>query len=745
MGTKIVKAAKDLYQKIKKDPQEYQATINFIELLKTAVTITEEAENEAEEAAKAASGAAASGAASGAAASGAASGAPAPQPTSQPTSQPPAPQPTSQPTSQLPAQPPAPTPAATPAAASGAAASGAAASEAAASAASAVTAAPAASGAAAEKLAEAAKTGIEAGAPAAPAAAEKLAEAEAAKTEAEADVAPASPAAPAEAQNEHITELVQTNLIGVFSYLQTQAGTVPALQALLNIITIIKNSTEKKKIDDLIYKFINIAPEYIEQIYRCFATYDRFLFYEKYYVNTYFKPIRTTIFNRLKKFFLKREFNFNKNTFEEFFSDNNLLKDEYVNDDNEKTTIFKLMTERKNEILIRLSKNKLDSHISENDNHIKIFVINLNENKNNLSYTDVTHTKFIYDSSKSPLWNTRHLQQSINTTPTPKDSFTDILINELKKKPEIKKINDETSTKFALTNIIEHIVSSTLSSYKLLLCEKYLNLITDSKYEDLIKSKLSNHIDLKSNSENDEKYKKILEGESTKIQYNTNEINYNYINFLNDNPVLKQNNMIVRLFYSDTYKSYNDIIVKIINGNPVIYLLQDLYPLIDIISEYDNFHNKLRFLIDGEDITKENIYDILAKNITDNSNINSINNINNKKFEHIETSIDMGQKDRVDKQNYIAYIIIYDPIHYSILYFYYDSSNEFRKVHNEILKTSNLHYKFSQILSEFFSNNFSNKNEIIGYFNFAKKHKLYDTDVKFKWNVDVIMEAIKNN
>ena len=54
----LLTGAKDLYQKIKKDPQEYQATINFIKLLKNAVTITEEAENEAEEAAKAASGAA---------------------------------------------------------------------------------------------------------------------------------------------------------------------------------------------------------------------------------------------------------------------------------------------------------------------------------------------------------------------------------------------------------------------------------------------------------------------------------------------------------------------------------------------------------------------------------------------------------------------------------------------------------------------------------------------------------------
>lgn len=402
------------------------------------------------------------------------------------------------------------------------------------------------------------------------------------------------------------------------------------------------------------------------------------------------------------------------------------------------------MTERKNEILIRLSKNNLDSHISVNDNDIKIFVINLNENKNNLSYTDVTHKKFIYDSSKSPLWHTRHLQQSINTTPTPKDSFTDILINELKKKPEIKKINDETSTKFALTNIIEHIVSiNTLSSNTLLLCEKYLNLITDSKYEDLIKSKLSNHIDLKSNSENDEKYKKRLEGESTKIQYNTDEINYNYINFLNDNPVLKQNNMIVRLFYSDTYKFYNDIIVKIINRNPVIYLLQDLYQSIDIKHNYNESFNTLEFLIDGKAITNENIYDILAKNITDNSNINKTNNINNKKFEHIATSYDMG-REREDKQNYIAYRIIYNPIDYSIHYFSYPS-NEFMKVHNEILKESNLYSKFNGILSEFFSKNFSNKKEIIEYFNVAKKHKFYGTNVKFKWNVDVIMEAIQNN
>jgi hypothetical protein len=354
------------------------------------------------------------------------------------------------------------------------------------------------------------------------------------------------------------------------------------------------------------------------------------------------------------------------------------------------------------------------------------------------------------------LWSTRHFKQSIDPTPTPKDSFTDILINELKKKPEIKKINElkkkpeikkindeETSTKFALESIIEHIVSSTLSSYKLLLCEKYLNLITDSKYEDLIKSKLSNHIDLKSNSENDEKYKRILKGESTEIKYNTDEINYNYINFLNDNPVLKQNNMIVRLFHSESYKFYNDIIVKIINGNPVIYLLQDLYQSIDIKHNYNESFNTLEFLIDGKAITNENIYDILAKNITDNSNINKTNNINNKKFEHIATSYDMG-KEREDKQNYIAYRIIYNPIDYSIHYFSYPS-NEFIKVHNEILIKSNLYSKFNGILSEFFSNNFSNKKEIIGYFNVAKKHKFYGTNVKFKWNVDVIMEAIQNN
>jgi len=70
---------------------------------------------------------------------------------------------------------------------------------------------------------------------------------------------------------------------------------------------------------------------------------------------------------------------------------------------------------------------------------------------------------------------------------------------------------------------------------------------------------------------------------------------------------------------------------------------------------YDITQTKLTFSV----ISYEKIYDVLVSNITDFDK--TIYNINYEKFAHITTRQDMG-KQRQYTENYIAYIIIYNPL-----------------------------------------------------------------------------------
>ena len=85
------------------------------------------------------------------------------------------------------------------------------------------------------------------------------------------------------------------------------------------------------------------------------------------------------------------------------------------------------------------------------------------------------------------------------------------------------------------------------------------------------------------------------------------------MDFLNGNPVLKTNNMIVRLFYSESYEHFVDIIVKIIDNKPYIFPLIVLYPRIVLYHNYDITQTKLTFSV----ISYEKIYDVLVSNITE--------------------------------------------------------------------------------------------------------------------------------
>ena len=451
--------------------------------------------------------------------------------------------------------------------------------------------------------------------------------------------APAPAPAPAAAeknQDKNITDLVQTNLIGVFSYLQKQ-------KALEDIITIIKDNTETTKIDPLISKFTNIAPEYEEKIYKYFEKHDLFLLDKKYSNNNYFKTI-------------KIEQTFNYKTFKQFFTGNNLLDIKYVNDDDNIPTIFKLMTQRtesNNEILIRLSKNNLDGDRTSSDDNIKIFEIDLINDK--LSYTNVTNKPFEYYKTNPPSWYTRHNPQSTNNTTTTQKPFIHILINELKdKKDKTTKYPPNNIVEHALIEIIEHIVAiATLSRDTLISCKKHLiEIIGNIK---LIEHHFDRHIVSRGKIENKEEYKWILKYNSTKITHTEKNRNYKYMDFLNGNPVLKKNNMIVRLFYSESYKHFVDIIVKIIDNKPYIFPLIVLYPRIVLYHNYDITQTKLTFSV----ISYEKIYDVLVSNITDFDK--TIYNINYEKFAHITTRQDMG-KQRQYTENYIAYIIIYNPL-----------------------------------------------------------------------------------
>ena len=452
-------------------------------------------------------------------------------------------------------------------------------------------------------------------------------------------LAPAPAPAPAAAeknQDKNITDLVQNNLIGVFSYLQKQ-------KALKDIITIIKDNTETTKIDPLISKFTNIAPEYEEKIYKYFEKHDLFLLDKKYSNNNYFKTI-------------KIEQTFNYKTFKQIFTGNNLLDIKYVNDDDNIPTIFKLMTQRtesNNEILIRLSKNNLDGDRTSSDDNIKIFEIDLINDK--LSYTNVTNKPFEYYKTNPPSWYTRHNPQSTNNTTTTQKPFIHILINELKdKKDKTTKYPPNNIVEHALIEIIEHIVAiATLSRDTLISCKKHLiEIIGNIK---LIEHHFDHHIVSRGKIENNYEYKWILKYNSTKITHTEKNRNYKYMDFLNGNPVLKKNNMIVRLFYSESYKDFVDIIVKIIDNKPYIFPLIVLYPRIVLYHNYDITQTKLTFSV----ISYEKIYDVLVSNITDFDK--TIYNINYEKFAHIKTRLDMG-KQRQYTENYIAYIIIYNPL-----------------------------------------------------------------------------------
>ena len=480
-----------------------------------------------------------------------------------------------------------------------------------------------------------------------------------------------APAAAEKNQDKNITDLVQNNLIGVFSYLQKK-------KALKDIIKIIKDNTETTKIDPLISKFTNIAPEYEEKIYKYFEKHDLFLLDKKYSNNNYFKTIKIknnrSILNTVKSFLkIEQKFNFDKKrtfkqfftgnnldkkiTFKQFFTGNNLLDIKYVNDDDNIPTIFKLMTkktESNNEILIRLSKNNLDGDRTSSDDNIKIFEIDLINDK--LSYTDVTNKPFEYYKTNPPSWYTRHNPQSINNTTTTQKPFIHIVINELKDKKDNTTIYPPNNiVEHALIEIIEHIVAiATLSRDTLISCKKHLIEII-GKYIKLIEHHFDHHIVSRGKIENKQEYKWILKYNSTKITHTEKNRNYKYMDFLNGNPVLKTNNMIVRLFYSESYEHFVDIIVKIIDNKPYIFPLIVLYPRIVLYHNYDITQTKLTFSV----ISYEKIYDVLVSNITEFDK--TIYNINYEKFAYIITRQDTGKQIQYTV-NYIAYIIIYNPL-----------------------------------------------------------------------------------
>jgi len=322
------------------------------------------------------------------------------------------------------------------------------------------------------------------------------------------------------------------------------------------------------------------------------------------------------------------------------------------------------MTRTDNRIFIRLSKHNLDGDSSLITDDIKIFEIDLTDD-DKLSYTDVTDKPFRYNKYNRIAWFTRNEEQSPKyIPPNTIEPFTSILINELKsKKPEIAK-NSQQIIKAALEQIIDHILSiSKLTSDELSLCRDYLILITDSSSNNnkiLFQNKFNQPIKDKIKRETNEEYKEKLNSISIKITKPKNNENYNYMDFLNDNQVLKKDNMIVRLFRSELYKYYDDIIVKIIDDKLYIFFLKDLYPSIKLKHTYDKSQDKLILSNNGEAITDENAYDILVSDITkdDITKDDIKKNINDKKFEYIASSNEPFGRYTQDKQEYIEYIII---------------------------------------------------------------------------------------
>ena len=447
---------------------------------------------------------------------------------------------------------------------------------------------------------------------------------------------------------------------------------------------------------------------------------------------------------------MEQKFNFAKTTFKTFFTSNELLDKKYVNDNNENPTIFKLMTQRNgsnNEIFIRLSNHNLDGDSSSITDDIKIFEIDLTDD-DKLSYTDVTYAPFRYNRTNPPQWYIRHNPQ--NSTTTINEPFIHILINELKDKKDNTTISPHKKiVESALIQIIQHIVAiATLSQEKLTSCKKHLIEII-GKHKNLIDLYFEHHIVSRGNIENDQEHKRILNNNSTKITYPEDKENYNYMDFLNSNPGLKINNMIVRLYYSESYKGFFfDIIVKIIDSNFYIFSLDMLYPSIVLFPNYDKSQDKLTFSTNSTVISYEKIYDMLVSKTT---KINKAKNINDEKFAHIGIWQDNRQQIE-NKDNYIAYIIIYNPqkILTNALYYFdarnFDNRADNEEMHYKYLTKSKVdHTDFSNTLSEFASNNFTNKNKITAYFDVAKKDRIYKTNEEFRRYVDVIMEAIKNN
>lgn len=320
------------------------------------------------------------------------------------------------------------------------------------------------------------------------------------------------------------------------------------------------------------------------------------------------------------------------------------------------------MTSTNNGILIRLSRYNLDGDSSRIPDDIKIFEIDIKGDT--LSYTDVTDKPFIYNKYNRIAWLTRQEEvQSPNyIPPNTIKPFTSILINELKDKTTKTTKNYQQIIKAALEQIIDHILSiSKLTSDELSLCRDYLILITDSSNNNkiLIQTKFNQHIE-------DKRKKEKLNSISIKITKPKNNENYNYMDFLNDNEVLKKNNMIVRLFILESYKSYTyykDIIVKIIEDEPYIFSLNDLYPSIKLKHTYDKSQDKLILSNNGEAITDEKIYNILVSDITKDDITKDYikKNINNNKFKYIARSNEPFGKYTEDNQEYIEYITIYNP------------------------------------------------------------------------------------
>jgi len=93
----------------------------------------------------------------------------------------------------------------------------------------------------------------------------------------------------------------------------------------------------------------------------------------------------------------KETFNIESNTFEKFFSNNDLLEDLYINEDDDKAIIFKLSSKTTGKILyIRLSRRNLDSQSNEylEENPVKIFKIDMDKDEKIFKYLLINNTIF---------------------------------------------------------------------------------------------------------------------------------------------------------------------------------------------------------------------------------------------------------------------------------------------------------------------------------------------------------------